>query len=65
MIAETFLSALRLYQVEMDSADPEQWEALADLYERYGLLSNADACRQRAEHYRKVLESGGEDEKNR
>lgn len=66
MMAETFLSVLRLYQVEMDSADPEQWEALADLYEQYGMLSNAHACRQRAAYYRKLRqhEEGG-DEKNR
>lgn len=68
MITETvLLSALRLYQQEeMDTTDPEQWEALADLYERYGLVSNADTCRRRAQYYRKVCEqSGGVHEQNR
>lgn len=67
MTAETVLSVLRMYQLEMDSADPAHWEALADLYEHYGLVSNAMACRRRAEYYHDVWSKqiGGSDEQNR
>ncbi len=54
---------LRKYQMIMDQTNALQWEALADLYEHYGLMSNADACRRRAAYYRGL--SGGEHEENR
>jgi len=70
MIAETVLSVLsllRMYQLEADCADPEHWEALAALYEHYGLVSNAAACRRRAEYYHRISSKqiGGSDEQDR
>lgn len=39
------------------TSDPAAWEQLADLYAFVGLTANAEACRRRAEHYRKAEEN--------
>lgn len=36
------------------SADPAAWDRLAAWYEYFGLVSNAAACRRRADHYRSL-----------